>query len=370
GTAFFDRFEESKRLKNNILHGRHTLLLAPRRFGKTSLARHVIKHLDISKTELDLFLLLDAKAAGAKLLEGVKALINQLTINNPEKWFRYLNDYFLQSKKRWVVGFKGVRLEIIPEHKENVIDNILEGLNALEYLLVKKKQRAVFFIDEFQEIAKLEESRALEGVIRHFAQSSSHLSFIFSGSDWHMLAHMFEDEERPLYRLCDRINLGKIPENYYRDYLNAIAKKTWKRQMSDDVFKEIMNLSDRYPYYVNAICVYLWDNFPNKQPKVAQVQECWLRYIKDLLKETRTTLSTLTLSQLKVLILVSQGMTELSGKEAILILNLSSSAVLKILRQLEVMDYVEKSDSKKIVYEVVNPVVKYSLKMFYQNYLE
>ena len=99
-------------------------------------------------------------------------------------------------------------------------ENILDALNALEHILVKKKQKAVLFIDEFQEIVKLPIGKAVEGAIRHFAQESKYLSLIFSGSNRHILLSMFVDRSRPLYQLCDRINLGRIDSKYYKEYLN------------------------------------------------------------------------------------------------------------------------------------------------------
>ena len=41
--SFFNRTEEVTRLMGNIEKGEHTLILSPRRYGKSSLAKHVIK---------------------------------------------------------------------------------------------------------------------------------------------------------------------------------------------------------------------------------------------------------------------------------------------------------------------------------------
>src|SRR5262245_57255095 len=42
GKAFCNRSEERKLLYQSIMHGRHTVLIAPRRYGKTSLINQVL----------------------------------------------------------------------------------------------------------------------------------------------------------------------------------------------------------------------------------------------------------------------------------------------------------------------------------------
>lgn len=60
--AFFNRVDEVKRLINNIGKGEHSLILSPRRYGKSSLAKHVIKQVHYPYCEADFFLALDGKS--------------------------------------------------------------------------------------------------------------------------------------------------------------------------------------------------------------------------------------------------------------------------------------------------------------------
>ena len=69
-----------------------------------------------------------------------------------------------------VYGDSGLALGAVYLAFNVVLYNILSVLNAAELILSKKKQRAVIFLDEFQEITKLDNGSAFEGAIRHFAQ--------------------------------------------------------------------------------------------------------------------------------------------------------------------------------------------------------
>ena len=178
----------------------------------------------------------------SKLLKGVRDLIQQVS-DTPEQWFKTLRNYFNRLNKKWIIGIKGFYLELQPNDHSSIAENILDALNALEYILKKQNKKAILFIDEFQEIIKIKEGLAIEGAIRHFAQESKHLVFIFSGSNRHMLQSMFGDRTRPLYNLCDRLNLDRIDSSYYKKYLGYVSQKTWgepiKRQFFDKIITGI-----------------------------------------------------------------------------------------------------------------------------------
>jgi hypothetical protein len=364
GKAFFDREEETKRLLDNIKNAKHTLLISPRRYGKSSLAKRAIALTRLPYAEIDFFLVVDDASIEYRVIKGVRALIQQVS-DTPEQWFNTLRNFFGKIKKKWTIGIKGLSLELTPDDHSDIADNILNALNALEHILMKKKQKAVFFVDEFQEITKSPAGEAIEGAIRHFAQESKYLSFIFSGSSRHLLSRMFSDHERPLYRLCDRITLGRINEVYYQKYLNAVAEKTWDESIKEDVFAAITRLTECHPNYLYVLCSYVWRNFPDEQPNADQVVACWQNYIHELLKETRTELSKLNIGQLKVLIMIGLGTyTELTGKKAQKKLSITSGAIVYALRALEDMDYIERYDQYS--FRIISPVIRHTLEMFYK----
>jgi AAA+ ATPase superfamily predicted ATPase len=68
GDAFCNREEEAKKLLGNIHHSKHTFLVAPRRYGKSSLCEKVLEksqlpwakvdfHLAISESDVERFII-------------------------------------------------------------------------------------------------------------------------------------------------------------------------------------------------------------------------------------------------------------------------------------------------------------------------
>src|SRR5690606_35752077 len=126
--------------------------------------------------------------------------------------------FFKKRDSKWMIGTQGVNLVLIPSEHSDTATNIMDALLALENLLRQKKKRAVIFLDEMQEIGEVAEGKGIEGAIRHVAQETKYLSFVFSGSNRHLLSRMFFHKSRPLYKLCDKIVLERIPEADYKKH--------------------------------------------------------------------------------------------------------------------------------------------------------
>lgn len=365
--AFCNRIKERQALVNNIKAKQHTLITSPRRYGKTSLVLFVLEKLGIPHAKVDLFVALDAKACEEQLIKGVERLFLQI-FSKPERILNQIKDYFAHANKKWTIGFKGLNLELIPDKDSDTAINIMDALLALEAVLAKKKQRAVLFIDEFQEIGSLPSAKALEGAIRHVAQESHHLLLVFSGSNRHLLSHMFDNKSRPLYMLCERIILDRIEEAEYIEFINKIALKTWGKPFHPDTLTEIFSVTECHPYYVNALCNALWKVYEDKNqpPDKQAVKKLWQEYIYTERGRISRELSYLSFGQRKVLTALAFGHTkELTGKPFLQKIDITGPSVISALEVLENKDLIgQKEDGS---YFMIDPLMKYSLQFFYKD---
>lgn len=361
GKAFIGRQTETKLLMRNIESNRHTLLLSPRKYGKTSLVKHVLRKSNYIATDIDLFLAIDQQSIFHKLLKACHIILKQ-ACSQPEQWIKALSNYFQKANKEWTVGIKGLQLQLIPASYNDFAENILETLNAVEFLLKKKQQKAILFIDEFQDIARLDENKAIQGAIRHFAQSSKYLMLIFSGSNRHLLELIFNDDRQPLYDLCERIKLERIDESDYQAYLNKVSLESFQQPLDEQAFATIMNLSDRHPKVVYILCKKIWDYcFAHDcLPTKDKAELVWSEYIELTHKDTRNTLSVLSSNQLAILRLIANGENSgLTGKKYTAILNVTSGAISQALETLEKKDFLEQLKNSK--YRVIDPVIRDTL---------
>jgi len=243
GKAFCNRLEETKKLIGNMESGKHTFLVAPRRYGKSSLCEHAFEMIKSAWSKIDFHLAVTEKDAERIVINGVTDLIGK-SIGSIEKLTRTIKKYAKKLKPKFAVGSEYLKLELALSEDSNPAENIAEALLILEKLLKDRKKQAVFLMDEFQEIGAMEKGRGIEGAIRHVAQETQNLSLIFCGSNPHLLKSMFEDERRPLYKLCRKLTLERIEEIHYKKHLNKIATQIWGEELSIQAFEKIMSFSD------------------------------------------------------------------------------------------------------------------------------
>lgn len=75
GESFVGRTDEVLWLQKNIQAGVHTLLLAPRRYGKSSLVLYTLENNDVNYLEIDLQLCRSAKSVEKKVIHGIEKMI-------------------------------------------------------------------------------------------------------------------------------------------------------------------------------------------------------------------------------------------------------------------------------------------------------
>jgi len=278
GTAFCNREREREQLAGNLLSGRprHTWISGRRRHGKSSLIAQTLEDVHrkkaprIEHASVDVFVVHNLKTLDETLREAIGALSARL-LPRRRRALDYLGKAFAAFKPELSIGAGGVSLKLASETPSAArIDAMLRALDAAA---AHYNVRGVLVIDEFQQVSRLDEGHAVEGAIRSVAQSAKALAFVFSGSERTLLAQMFEDRERPLYMLCDHVDVGRIEAEPYRKFLEDAARLQWNATMSDRAIDALLAHTHRHPFYVNALARKLWDQ--KKAPTETSVEATW-----------------------------------------------------------------------------------------------
>lgn len=275
GDAFCNRDSERQRLRDCFLNHEHTVLVAPRRYGKSSLIKQVLHEINIPGKRIDLLPATNALFVQKALKNCCIELMHKLLPQNQTAGKR-LVEFVKKLHPKLTFSLLGQKLEIATlQSPEESIAELLLSLNAAAK---KMNQTCVICLDEFQQVGLLKNNNTIEAAIRHAVESSTHVTYIFSGSSRHLLSQMFNSKNRPLYHLCELMELKCITYDSYKPILLAKAKKQWKKFDNERVIHEILHLTKRHPYYVNALCRQLWKN--TNLPTVLSVQKTWFDYVE------------------------------------------------------------------------------------------
>ncbi|OGT44906.1 MAG: hypothetical protein A3E82_03055 [Gammaproteobacteria bacterium RIFCSPHIGHO2_12_FULL_38_11] len=369
GEQFINRLDEKALLNRNIEFVRHTVLLAPRRYGKSSLVYKVAEENKAPFVVVDLFLAHDDQAITKRILLGVSEAVSQI-MPLTTKALSGIQKYFNNFK----VSFSTHGFQIMLTHESGVtqpVDQIFDALKNLSELAESKKQKVIFFIDEFQDIAGAESSKSIEGALRHVAQSTEFLVFIFSGSTRHLLLELFDDSKKPLYKLCDKVMIERISANHYVSYLHKSAKKQWKQHLEDDIIIRILTLTELHPFYINMLCNELWKN--EKIPTVNCVSKAWQICYEQEERWAIAEIEKLTDNQQDLLkAFALQPTSEPMGQLFLTSTGLPLSSLRMSLRNLLEKDFlyqIKKEDASlpflKIgEYRVLDPLIAYALRKY------
>ena len=277
GGAHCNRKQERAELARNVLEGRHMWLWGRRRMGKTSLVEQVAKDLDdaghnVAVATMDLLVAHDAQDFESQLLKAVERL-GVLIAPPGRSAVRRLGDAFKGLKPEFSVGAPGLSMKLTSPGRGG--QAVVDALAALDQAAGSHDRRAVLVLDEFQQLGAMKGGTSVEGAVRHAVERFRHVACVFAGSQRHLLAAMFEREDRPLFRLCDKMTLGRIHATDYRDFMREASARRWDGVIADGAIKRILALTARHPYYVNALCSRLWS--AEAAPDVAAVDAAWER---------------------------------------------------------------------------------------------
>ena len=306
GEAFYNRDTERKTLKQAIEHGHHTVLVAPRRYGKTSLMRKVIAENNYPYIWVDFMTFTSRQEAEEAILQQLAQLV--IEIGKTEDKVKNLAKQFLAFLKPEITINVHSVMNIHFHPNFNQHDTVMNTLIAVDHIAQKTKTRAVLVFDEFQEIVGLDERNTFQASIRHAAEQAQCLTYLFSGSRHLSLRTLFTGKKNPLYELCDLLPLARVSKEYYLGYLQEKAQQQWGHAIDDQIIEKILHYTECYPKYVNAVCGKIW--ISGLAPTKELVDVVWEDLVFSRKDDIYIELSSLKLNERKLLRLICEQPTD------------------------------------------------------------
>ena len=353
GDNFTDRKKETERLITNFRHGVNTILISPRRWGKTSLVNKAcrlaqsdklkIVYLDIfairSEREFyDVFASAVLKQTSSKLeeiMENAKSFLSRI---NPKITISsdYISDITL-------------KLDVNPKSED-----VNEILQLPEKLAQKKGVRIVICIDEFQQISEFEDSKTFQKRLRTIWQHQSSVSYCLFGSKKHLMHELFEKKSLPFYKFGDAIYLNKISTQDWISYICERFEATGKN-ISAELAEKVCNTVDNHSSYVQQFAWLLWI-----QTKKKATEQNFNDAYQDLINQNTALFEkqteNLSAYQMNFLRALVEGVkSEFTKQEILQKYELGSSANVSILKKALIKKELRETQEKNIV--LADPVL-------------
>lgn len=256
GDAFTDRKEETERLKMNFTYGINTILISPRRMGKTSL---VDKVCSIVEDEQIRIARLDAFGCRSEndFVDAFATAVIRATSGKWEEWMENAKMFLSRFVPKISLGPDPINdFSISLEY--NAGNRTTEEVLQLPEMIAREKGiKVVVCIDEFQQIGDFPDSLTFQKKLRSVWQHQSNVTYCLYGSRKHMMEKMFQNQSYPFYRFGDIFYLKKISKEDWCEYICRKFANSGK-SISEELAGRICEVTDRYSSYVQQLAWFVW----------------------------------------------------------------------------------------------------------------
>lgn len=359
---FTDREKETEHLVNNFESLINTVIISPRRWGKSSLvhraadiAMRADKNIRICtidlfnvKTEEQFYTVL-----ARNLIQGTSSRWEE-AVENAKKFFSRL------VPKISVGAGPGNEISIDFDWEE-MKSNPDEILDLSERIAEAKGVKIVVCIDEFQNIAEFEDPLFFQRRLRAHWQRHKKVSYCLYGSKRHMMMEVFTDSSMPFYKFGDIFFLNKIDTEHFIPFITERFSSTGK-SITEEACRKIVKLADNHPYYVQQLSQLSWLR-TSGQCDVETVVKAHLSLVEQLSLLFSNLMETLTFQQTCYLHALIAGEKSITSAETMYRYHISSATAasrsLKALIKKDILD----SKSGEISFQ--DPIFEYWLRYDY-----
>jgi len=272
--AFADREEERARLGRDLAAGQKVFLISPRRYGKSSLVRDVMRGLARQKI-LTVEVTVASSSSYIGFLESyAQALVAADTpVSRLRRWAGDLLgairpelrfDADPTGRARFALGFPSVR------SARDAARLATEVFALPGRIAAARKQRMAIALDEFQAITAFD-GGTVEHALRAAVQDQRQVGYVFSGSEPSLMERML-GPRRPFYKAGPVMRLEKIDPAEFAAFIDGRFQGSGIKPESG-LGEAIVDLAANVPYDVQRLAHETWDDIKASGRKTAGMED-------------------------------------------------------------------------------------------------
>jgi len=355
GDQLIGRDDILDQIENLLLNGQSVVLIAPRRFGKSSVLLELLNRLrdkDVYRGYIDVFSTPTKRILSEKITESV--LSNKKLDNAFHKLKNNIKELLKQVElKQSIEDFEFI-LDFA-DTKSEESELLANAIDFIDNFAKKNKHRIVFAMDEFGDLQKLNGKEIIK-LFRSKIQMQSNAAYVFSGSYESVMNDLFVSAKSPFYRFARIIKLDTISPQAFSAYIQKVFKKI-SIEVEAAAINTILNFTQGHPYYTQLICQQIQLNHKagktvNPKDIAAYIEESMLAEINYM--EILWTELTRSRENIPVLLALSRDEKEIYASQDLKKINVSR--VLNRLQKRGIVNKVEKT------YMLGDPLLKYWIK--------
>lgn len=347
GENFTDRKNETKRLLLNFQQGINTILVSPRRIGKTSLVRKVCELAqsdDLKIVYLDIF----SCRSDREFYDAFATAILRQTSSKLEEWIDNAKRFLSRITPKFSIGTDPMTDFSVSLELNTKSEDVTDILQLPEKIALEKGIKIVVCIDEFQQISEFSDSKIFQKRLRTVWQLQENVSYCLFGSKKHLMNELFERRSLPFYKFGDALYLQKIDTEDWVKYICERFEVT-NKSISPSLAEKIAKRVDNHSSYVQQLAWLVWIH-ADKIATEENFEEAW----QDLLDQNTPLFEkqteNLTMYQLNFLKAIIDGVSkEFTTKTVLEKYNLGTSSSVAVVKRALIKKELIDIEKKEIV---------------------
>jgi hypothetical protein len=248
GEELIGREKEIKEIIQTLKAGQSIALIAPRRFGKTSIMMEVLHRLskeNYYSGSIDIFTIPDISQLAYEITGQV--LKNRKMDEALTKLKNNLGEILTNIKFREEIQDAEFILSFGKPQKEPW-EQLRSSLKYIESFSLKHKKKICFAFDEFGDVEKLDGTEIIK-MFRGIIQQQKQSVYIFSGSYESVMNKLFVTSKSPFYRMVKIIEPGFIEKGYLLEFVETKFRELGISWIPDHI-RQGVEFTKGHPYYI------------------------------------------------------------------------------------------------------------------------
>lgn len=254
GKSFLGRTKILKEIDTYLGFKQSVVLIAPRRFGKSSIINKIIKQNthNFKIISVDIMGIHSKQILAEHIISevyrvlGISGIINKIKDSSLD-FFKILLNHLTSLK----LTIDDISIETTGKLlKDADEDKLLSHALELPELIAKKLDvKFLFVMDEFGEINKLQSKNELIDTMRTIFQKQENVVFLFAGSQYALMTKIFTEKSSAFYKFVVSV---EVPAMKAKDFEQIFKEIFYSREISipDNFAKDIEKISLGIPYYM------------------------------------------------------------------------------------------------------------------------
>lgn len=254
---FCNRIKELRDLISYAEGKANVLVYSPRRFGKTSLIKHVQHELakkGVITIFADFFGVSSVDDVASKIAKSIYQ-VTRAKENIFQSAIKFLKT-FRPVLKPTETGSVSLTVEST-SYKISGLDLLEETMSSIGEFIDKTDSLFNVALDEFQEIVELRDAPKIEGILRTHTQKHK-ASYFFIGSRRHILLGIFNDKQRPFFQSAINYKINELPHDELTAFIIEMFAGSGKK-CPDSPAGLISKLVGQHPYYSQKLAFFVYE---------------------------------------------------------------------------------------------------------------